>query len=139
MIKKYIIFSIILLTSFFGYFSYSSEWNAKTPDKILDWLKDKDIQSTSLDNVSWKWIKNTLSSVKSSPSWYIQWLWFIWLTIALFLIIYNGMYLLWNFWSEDKMWKVKKRLLSLIIWVLVLTTWYLIIKLVVSLVWWIFN
>lgn len=138
MIKKYIVFSIILLISFFSYFSYSSEWD-KTPDQILKNLKDNDIQKTSLDNVSWKWIKNTLTSVKTNSYWYIQWLWFIGLSIALILIIYNGMYLLWNFWSEDKMWKVKKRLLSLIIWVLVLTTWYLIIKLVVSLVWWVFN
>ncbi len=115
----------------------ASSWGTDNPNKIIDWLKDSKIQSTALSWVWWKqhqWIETTLTKIKWDSTGYIQWLWFIWLSIALILIIYNGMLLLWNFTWEDKLSKVKKRFLSLILWVIVLTSWYIIIKLVMSLI-----
>jgi len=117
----------------------SSEWE-RTPSQIINNMKDGKIQNTALKNVWWssQWINWTLNGIKTNSNSYIQWLWFIWLSVAFILIIYNGMLLLWNFTWEDKLSKAKKRFLSLILWVIVLTTWYVIIKLVVSLVWGIF-
>ncbi len=135
---------LFLLLSFCLIFFWTSNvfawWNSD-PNQVVNELHDSNIQHTALDTVWWssKWIKETLWDIKSWSSWYIQWLWFIWLSIALILIIYNGMLLLWNFTWEDKLSKVKKRFLSLILWVIILTSWYIIIKLVVSLISQIFS
>ena len=136
-IKRIILFIFLFFISIF-WFSYWTDLGSSTPTQILDWMKNNEIQKTKLNDVNWDWIDANLSSIKSSSSDYIKWLWFIWLSVALILIIYNGMYLLANFSDEDKLSKVKKRFVSLIIGVIVLTSWYLIIKFAVSIIWNIF-
>ena len=140
MFKKKIFVLLSFCLIFFWTSNVFAWWNSD-PSGIVNWLRDKDIQKTSLDKVWWdsQWIKWTLNSIKWESNGYIQWLWFIWLSIALILIIYNGMLLLWNFTWEDKLSKAKKRFLSLILWVIVLTSWYIIIKLVMSLISQIFS
>jgi len=138
-IKKIILFIFLSFISIFWFSSIYWTDLGSSPNQILDWMKNTDIQKTALDNVNWDWIEANLSSIKTNSSGYIQWLWFIWLSVALILIIYNGIYLLANFSDEDKFSKVKKRFVSLIIGVVVLTSWYLIIKFAVSVIWNIFN
>ena len=133
-----ILFIFLFFISIFWFSSIYWTDLASSPDQILDWMKNADIQDTALDNVNWDWINETLTNIKDNSSDYIQWLWFIWLSVALILIIYNGIYLLANFSNEDKFSKVKKRFVSLIIGVVVLTSWYLIIKFAVSIIWDIF-
>ena len=137
-IKKIILFIFLFFISIFWFsFIYWTDLGS-SPDQILEWMKNNEVQNTVLNDVNWNWIDNTLSSIKDKSSGYIQWLWFIWLSVALILIIYNGIYLLANFSNEDKFSKVKKRFVSLIIGVVVLTSWYLIIKFAVSIIWDIF-
>ena len=137
-IKKIILFIFLFFISIFWFsFIYWTDLGS-SPDQILGWMKNNEVQNTVLNDVNWNWIDNTLSSIKDKSSGYIQWLWFIWLSVALILIIYNGIYLLANFSNEDKFSKVKKRFVSLIIGVVVLTSWYLIIKFAVSIIWDIF-
>ena len=122
-------------------FSFAWKWD-QSAEWILNDLKDNDVQQTALDNAVTtynKWITSTLTAVKQSSTWYLQWLAYIWLSIALILIIYNGIMLLVSgiTWS-DEMWKFKKRFVNLIIWVVILTSGYLIIKFVVSIIWQLF-
>jgi len=133
------IFSLFLFVSlmFLNSFSFASKWD-QSAVQILDDLKDKKVQDTALDNSVTtynKWVTSTLEAVKKSSNWYLQWLAYIWLGIALILIIYNGIMLLISgmTWS-DEMSKFKKRFVNLVIWVVILTSGYLIIKFVVSIV-----
>jgi len=131
---------IILLVLFFlTWFSLSFAWSWDgSATQILDKMKDDNVQKTALDTsitTTQKWITSTLEWIKRGSTWYLQWLAYIWLWIALILIIYNGIMLLISglTWS-DEMWKFKKRFTSLVIWVVILTSWYLIIKFVVSII-----
>jgi len=131
----FILFSVSLL-----WFTCSSSWE-QSPEELV-WSLKSSVQQTALDNSiwwNWQWIKKTLEDVKWWSSWYIQWLWYIWLSIAIILIIYNWILILANFWEEDKLSKAKKKFLSIILWVVILTTSYVIINVVVWLIWWIFT
>lgn len=133
-IKTTIIFILAFLFSFFWFSNtYSASFDS-SPSVILRDMKDGSVQKTALDDVDWDWIEDTLSSIKEKSTWYIDWLAFIWLSIALVLIIYNGIYLLANFSNENKFSKIKKRFISIILGVVVFTSWYLIIKVVVSII-----
>jgi len=130
---KKVLLALICLFSLSFSFSSSWEW---TPDQIIDEMKSK-VQDTKMDNAipwQWAWIKESLQWVKSGTTGYIQWMWYIWLTFAVLLIIYNGIIILWNFGEENKLAKSKKRLLSIVVWVVVLTSAYFIINFVVGLV-----
>ena len=134
------LFLRLFLISFL--FSYSYAWDLwwdANPHQLLYELKwDNSVQDTKLDNTAGWWIKDTLENIKWNSVWYIEWMGFIWLSIAFLLIIYNGIVILANFWWDDKLAKAKKRFVSLILWVVIVTSGYLIIKLVVSLIWQIF-
>ena len=141
-ILKYILLIAWFLFLWFNQFSFAGKWDQSAVNIISD-LKDEDVQQTALDNAttsSTKWVTSTLQAIKQSSTWYLQWIAYIWLGIALILIIYNGIMLLISgiTWS-DEMWKFKKRFVSLVIWVVILTSWYLVIKFVVSIIWQIFS
>ncbi len=132
---------LVVITFFFvPFFSFAgSSWD-QPPEKIIDNLKSS-VQDTSVQGkIPWqgKGITESLKWVKNWWGWYIQWLAYIWLSAALLLIIYNWILILANFWEENKLSKAKKRFMSLIIWVVLVTSAYIIIKLVVSFVWSIF-
>ena len=134
--RKIILF-ICLLITWFSVVSGQWSWD-KSATQILDAMKDNNVQKTALDNSitsTQRWITPTLEWIKRWSTWYLQWLAYIWLWVALILIIYNGIMLLISglTWS-DEMWKFKKRFTSLVIWVVILTSWYLIIKFVVSII-----
>lgn len=135
MIKKIILIACCLIG--FTTITFAS-WN-KSPMEILDNLKDEEIQNTALDNAvstSSKWIKATLNAIKENSWGYLQWIAYFWLSIALVLIIYNWIRLIMAWLTgSDEMWKFKKRFVNLVIWVFVVTSWYLIIMFVVSIIW----
>ena len=129
--------AVILL--FLPLFSFAGSWD-QTPGWVLSDLKS-DVQKTTLDNTipwQWQWAKASLEWIKKWSTNYLQWLWYFWLSIALILIIYNWMIILTNFWEDNKLSKVKKRFLSLILWVVLLTSAVIIIKLVTSFIWGVF-
>ena len=133
MLKKIILalFCIVCInTAFAG-------WDS-SPTQILEDLRDKEVQNTALDNItndSTKWIVSTLDEVRKDSGWYLQWIAYFWLSIALILIIYNWIMLIISWGTgSDEMWKFKKRFVNLVIWVVVLTSWYLIIKFSVSII-----
>ncbi len=133
-IKTIIISILIFLISFFWFSNVYSVSFDSSPSDVLWEMKNNDIQDTKLDNVWWNWINESLESIKNESTSYIDWLWFIWLSIALILIMYNWIYLLANFSDENKFSKIKKRFVSIIVGVVVFTSGYLVIKVVVSIV-----
>ena len=103
----------------------------------------EEIQETALNNVSdkqWSYqsqykIANTLDYLRNNIAPYLQWAVYIWLVLAVILIIYNWLLMVTNsFHGEWDMAKVKKRLINITIWVLLLTWFYAIIKIVVWLI-----
>jgi len=133
--KKYI---MILMGIVLNYILVYAGWNTD-PVGVLNELKDSDVQKTALDNAVWantKWVTDTLVAVKQSSGGYLQWIAYLGLGISLILIVYNGiMLLISGITGSDEMWKFKKRFVSLILWVVILTSWYIIIKFVVSIIW----
>lgn len=80
-------------------------------------------------------IHNTLEWVRQHISPYIQWMVYIWLTTAVILLIYNGL-LLVTWWIHEawKREKVRWNMLNIWIWVLILTGFYVIFKVVIALI-----
>jgi hypothetical protein len=139
--RKFLIWLLISFSFIVGFhISFAGSWE-QSPDGIINDLKST-VQDTKLNNTipwQWQWINESLGGIKKWSGWYIQWLWYIWLSVALFLIIYNWILILANFGEEDKLSKAKKRFVSLIIWVVLLTSAIVVIRVVVGLVWTIFN
>lgn len=139
MFKKLFLLICLFFINFLWFsFVFWNSLGSSNPQNILEDMKTT-VQDTALNDVNWAWVESSLSSIKDNSNDYISWLWFIWLSIALILIIYNGIYLLANFTDENRFSKIKKRFVSLIIWVVVLTSGYLIIKFAVSIIWDIFK
>jgi len=132
--KYFVIFIELMLNYVLTYANWESD-----PVWILDDLKNTNVQKTALDNAvvaGTKWVTNTLASIKDESTGYLQWIAYIGLWIALILIIYNGiMLLISGITGSDEIWKFKKRFINLTLWVVVLTSGYLIVKFVVSIIW----
>lgn len=138
--------------------SFAQEWSwgkyGNDPIMILDTVvqeanQDGKIQQTALDGVTdqaWSYSKqykiaNTLDRLRANINPYLQRAVYIWLSVAVILLIYNGFLMVTNsLHGEWDIAKVKKRFIYILIWVLLLTGFYFIIKLVVSLInsifWW---
>ena len=133
--KKYV---TILLGLMLNYVLAYAGWDSD-PVGVLNELKDSDVQRTALDNAvgaDTKWVTNTLTAIKQASGGSLQWIAYLGLWIALILIVYNGiMLLISGITGSDEMWKFKKRFVSLVLWVVILTSGYLIIKFVVSIIW----
>jgi len=151
MMKKYVLCCLLLvyLIPLF-WFAQEGSWGGygDDPIKILDNVvreanKDYKIQQTALDSATDKqwWyassykITNTLDWLRQNVNPYIQWAVYIWLSAAVILLIYNGFLMVTN--AVHKEWeaaKIKKNISNIVIWVLILTWFYFIIKLAVSLI-----
>jgi hypothetical protein len=141
---KYVVLFIFSIISFFSFsFGASSNWSGE-PVNILNnvqniWWKDS-VQETALDDVNssnWVYwedmkISNTLDSIKSSIWPYINWIVFIWLSIASILLIYNWIILALWVVQQSQVWKVKTRIMYILSWVIVTSWFYFIMKLIVS-------
>lgn len=118
------------------------------PISILDavvWEANDDykIQQTALDNATDKqWgyassykIANTLDWFRQNINPYLQRAVYIGLSVAVILLIYNGFLMVTN--AAHKEWeaaKIKKNIMNIVIWVIILTGFYFIIKLAVSII-----
>jgi len=143
-----IIFWVCILFWLFGFSlaqsstSWGSFWS--DPRQVLNNLEKKanPTQQTKLDKVSDVWwsyssdmkISNTLDSIRENLWPYMQWWVFIWLSLAVIFVIYNWLLLTLSPVKEEWMAKVKKRLMYLIIWIIWITGFSVIIKLVMSMV-----
>lgn len=124
------------------------------PIQILDTVVeeanvDYKIQQTVLDAANdkqWAYIgaykiANTLDWFRNNINPYLQWAVYIWLSIAVILLIYNGLLMVTNsIHKEGETAKVKKNIINIVIGVIILTWFYFIIKLTVSIInsifWW---
>lgn len=119
-----------------------SRWDkGSSPIEILDrvaWESNAEyrIQETALDNVTddqWAYateykIANTLDSIRIKIAPYLQWIFYIGLSAATLLIVYNGFLLVtWAVSGEDYK-KVIGRIKNIAIGILVLTGFALIVR-----------
>ena len=122
---------------------WSERYQSPTPEWVLDLVVDRadsDVIGTELDGVSnflWPFgeqykVANTLDSVRVRIAVYLQWIVFIGLVVAVILIIFNGYILVTSPLSGADLSKVKGKLTNLAIWVLVMTGFYFIIKIALS-------
>ncbi len=66
---------------------------------------------------------------------YLQWAVYIGLSVAVILLIYNGLLMVTNaVHKEGEIAKIKKNIINIVIGVVILTGFYFIIKLAVSLI-----
>lgn len=133
----------------------SREAYGNTPIQILDTVVDKankdfQIQETALDNATslqsqysnqWYQITSTLDRVRLNIYPYLQRAVYVGLSVAVILLIYNGFLMVTN--AIHKEWditKVKTNIFNIIIWVIILTGFYFIIRLaaaiITSIFWW---
>ena len=155
--KKFILLLLILYSSLSSLSFAQSNNRGKygaDPIQILDTVvsnanTDYKIQQTALDSATatqWSYassykIANTLDWLRNNINAYLQWAVYIGLSVAVILLIYNGFLMVTN--AIHKEWetaKVKKNIINLVIGVIVLTGFYFIVKLAVSLInsifWW---
>ena len=157
--KKLILVILALCYSLplFSFAQSDNRWKyGANPIQILDnvvqnandtpWYQ---VQQTALDGATDKqWgyassykIANTLDWLRNNINPYLQWAVYIGLSVAVILLIYNGFLMVTNaVHGEWEMAKVKKNIINIVIGVIILTWFYFIIKLAVSLInsifWW---
>ena len=137
----------ILFFSFVGATNSRGSWGTDST-QILEKVNDKAnetyaIQETALDGVTdgqgsyslnYK-ISNTLDYFRKNMHPYLQWIAYIGLVLATISIIYLGFLLVtWNFHKEWELSSIKKKLINVVIWVVLLTGFYFVVKLIVSVV-----
>ncbi len=149
---KKIVLTLLALCYVLPIFSFaqdSSRWQyGWNPIQILDNVvsdanTDYKIQQTALDQanaIQWSYasqykIANTLDRFRNNINPYLQRTVYIWLSAAVILLIYNGFLMVTNaVHNEWETAKVKKNIINIIIWVIILTWFYFIIKLTVSVI-----
>lgn len=97
------------------------------------------VQDTQLDGVdAWPGryrIYNTLQWIRKNISPYLQWAVYIWLTAAVILLIFNGLRMVTTgLHDSGKIEQIKKNIVNIVIWVLLLTGFYIIFKLIIALI-----
>lgn len=148
----YIIFinAIILNLSNFSFAEVWSRWKYwSTPVEILDQIKWKanannyEIQETALNWVTdqqWSYpqqykITNTLDYIRINIDPYLQRIVYIWLSVAVILLIYNWLLMVTNWIHKEwDITKLKKNFINIAIWILLLTWFYFILKLIIWLI-----
>ncbi len=122
------------------------------PDEVLDrvvWEANvwSPIQDTALDRVTdtegqfaskYK-IANTLDSIRRQIAPYLQWFMFIGLTVATILIIITGFQLVTSAQSGMDTKKALGRIKNIAIGLVILTWFYIITRIFMSLLWYIVN
>jgi len=148
------LFWFIIVISFIATFAFAERWSwwayGSNPIEILDKVageanadRSTRVQNTALDAITdtqWWYqsqykIANTLDWIRNNINPYLQRIVYIGLAIAVILLIYNWFLMVTN--SLHGAWdiaKVKKNLINILIGVLILTWFYLIIKIVVWLI-----
>ncbi|UFX83189.1 hypothetical protein [Candidatus Absconditicoccus praedator] len=147
LLNKLILFCFVLAFSLLS-FSYAEGGDGDqgpvkrgsrdaSPNDVLDQVREgRGVQDTQLDHVQRQpggSVEGTLDGVRMEIGTYINWAVFIGLSIAVILIIYNGLLLVTTSMNESVLEKVKTRLMYLGVGVLIMTGFYVIIQLVMSL------
>jgi len=128
-------------------FAASDNWGGygSNPVEVLDSVVSEanntdQIQETSLDRINnqewayvWFQISNTLDWLRLHIATYLQWIVYIGLSLAVILLIYNGFLMVTHVvHKEGDFSKIKKNIMNIFIWVIILTSFYAIIKLVIG-------
>ena len=103
------------------------------------------VQKTAMDNVNSKYcnelylesnftLARTLCSIKYSIRGYLQYITYIWLTAATIFIIRNWFKIVTATDKDGQIKKFKQNMINLIIWVVLLTSFYFILEAFVSVV-----
>lgn len=145
--KKNLILYFVLILSLFTVSYAASWWTPESdPFQVLESVKEKAnekyrIQETALDQITdeqWSYarqykITNTLDYLRQNIYPYLQWVVYIWLVAAVVLIIYNWFLMVTN-WIHNQwdMSKIKKNLMNVVIWVVLLTWFYFILRLILA-------
>lgn len=79
-------------------------------------------------------LTKTFCSIKYYIRWYLQYIMYIWLAGATIFIIRNWFLIVTAADKEKQMWTFKKNMKNLIIWVILLTSFYFILDVFVSVV-----
>ncbi|MFA6256073.1 MAG: hypothetical protein WC606_02710 [Candidatus Absconditabacterales bacterium] len=149
--KKIIIGSMILcfMLPLLGFAQSNSRGKyGGNPIQILDTVVSEandeyKIQQTALDAATDKQgaytsqykIANTLDRFRNNINPYLQWAVYIGLSVAVILLIYNGLLMVTNaIHKEGEAAKIKKNIINIAIGVIILTGFYFIIKLTVSII-----
>lgn len=111
-------------------------------DIVHEANKGDPIQETALDNVSrtdsaisWPYtIARTLDSIRIKAAPYLQWFMFVWLSLSVIYIIYAWFQLVTSATSDYDLKKARGKIKNVIIGVLVITGFYIIIRVALSLV-----
>jgi hypothetical protein len=139
------VFAAFLTLNFSSVFASRNAYSEQPfgAEKVLDQVvnnSDKRIIESPLDEVtriegqfdSDSRISNTLDSLRQNLSQYLNWILFLGLSGATILIVYNGLLMVTTPLTWDQLEKVKKRLINILVWVLVMTGFYFIIKVTLS-------
>ena len=140
--------SLVLGTSAYAQTTTSNTWGDKgsSPTQILDSIageanSEYRIQETALDWVNddqgafaskYK-IANTLDSLRIKIAPYLQWMFYIGLSLAVILIIFYGMQLVTGAVSGEEISKTKVKMRNIAIGVAILTGFAIIIRLFIAL------
>ena len=125
-------------------------WGAigSNPGDIFDyyaWQVNEDrIQDNAFNDISpiqWQYaseyrITNSLDAIRLQITPYIQWIMYLWLSIAVILIVYNGFLMVTNSINggEGDTSKVKTNLINIAIGLIFLCGFYVIIQLLLALI-----
>ena len=112
----------------------SADWSPKQLVESVHTIANKDfqIQQTKLDGIESRWkykITSTLEYIRKNIFPYIQWIVFIGLSIGAIMLIWNGFKLVTQSVSGDKVAEIKKDIQSVLIGVVILTSFLIIIRL----------
>ena len=158
--KKVLYSFMWIFASFISLFLVSNTANAQTdrnfdqsPVRILETVKknanakkSEEVQKTQLDNTTSKWctdigldsrytITRTLCYIKNNSWSYLQYILFIWLTLATIFIIWNGFMLVTSSNREKQISTFKTNLIYTVVWITLLLWFYYFIDIYV----WIIN
>lgn len=133
--------------------AFASTWKEyemrnRWPDEILDDIVDhgkSDIVKTKLDSVTnmqefnpENKVSGTLESVRENISFYLQRVVYIALSGAVLLIIYNGLRLVVSPVSAEEASAIKTRMIYIALWILLVTWFYFVLKILLSIYYQIF-
>ena len=109
------------------------------PGKLIDNLKDNNIQNTALDKTSyirWSGIKSTLQTLADNLNPYLNWIIFVALVVGTILIMFNGIELMKNASTgkDGEIWKIKTRMLNITIWIAIVVGFTVIVKIFVAII-----
>jgi len=113
----------------------ANEWSA-IQETALDWVTDLEWWYSREFKIS-----NTLDYIRKNLDPYLQWAIYIWLVLATIALIYSGFLLVTHWLHKQWDWtKVKTNIMYTLLWVLLLSGFYFIIKVMVALItsifWW---